>query len=322
MAEWPEIAIPVGEREVELATTGLRASQSWTFLFTLAALSENLHVLYRSGWCNQAITRAIVFRPDGTRYGQPPSGADEARNRWAAWRSPPVVGHELGIALAAQFGRDSEHTIRDDWGNKTIPVDPVQVFRAARWMRFSCGWSTFGSLKSLVKVLTPWFVDGWCPAAIVWAVEHRPNKGKYSTPPQNIEQISSRLAVWGPQRKDPPIAGATWEQTVGARRERVRRENSGTSDAVERWRQNKLLHDERWKYRRTVHSKREEDLRIQQVMEGLYPDPRRLVGQDTQAPSVNFDLCPCRRYEKLPGQQRCVACINEKRTGSPYGQKR
>ncbi|RLK58295.1 hypothetical protein [Actinokineospora cianjurensis] len=311
---WPEVAVPVGDQEVRLATEALRAGQGWAVQFTAAALNERLEDLYRRGWCNQAVTRAVVFRPDNTRYGQPPTSAQDTARRWAAWSSPPVIGHELGIALAAQFRRDSEHTVRDDWGNKTIPTDPVQVFRAARWMRFTCGWSTFGALKSLVVVLAPWFAAGWCPAAIVWAVENRPKGTKYPATAENIEQIRSRLSAWESRRDSPPIAGATWERTVTQRRERARRESSASGDTVRRWRGTRQVHDERWKYRRTVHAKREADQRTQQVMEALHPDPRRMVGTDARSTyRANPELCRCKRYERLPGQPLCVACINERR---------
>ncbi|GAA3058164.1 hypothetical protein [Actinokineospora globicatena] len=312
-AQWPEIAVPVGEQEVGVAVEALRAGQSWAVQFTGAALVEHLEALYGRGWCNQAVARAVVFRPDGTRYGQPPVSAQDTVRRWSAWASPPVIGHELGIALAAQFRRDSEHTVRDDWGNKTIPTDPVQVFRAARWMRFTYGWSTFGALKALVVVLAPFFAAGWCPAAIVWAVENRPKGAKYPAPAQNIEQIRTRLAAWESRRDAPPIAGATWERTVGLRRERARRESSASGDTVQRWRGTRQLHDERWKYRRTIHAKREEDQRTQQVMEALHPDPRRLVGTPPPARDFGGSLCRCMRYERLPGLPTCVACVNEKR---------
>lgn len=313
--DWPPQAIPVGEYEFEQAVDTIRRQEDWASLFTRAALADELAVFFGRGWNVESLRRALVHRPDSSRYGVPPVSSQDVVDRWASWSYPPIGGYELGTALAAQFNRDNERTIRDDWAAKAIPANPVQAFRAARWVRFMYGWSTYATLKSLAVLLLPWFKAGWCPAAISWAAEHRPDGSTYAGPVKSLTELDTRLGEWKKARKEasPPIVGGSWEEIVKVRRGRIAVERVN-EDSVARFEQQQRLGNERWHYKRSLAGARESDAAIDVLMRQLHPTMPRLYGIDSPPEStVDDDLCRCERYYRLPGQPACAACITNYR---------
>lgn len=307
--EWPDQAVPVTREEVLIAVTTLRRRASWASGFSTAALGELVEPLFAAGWCPAALRHALVTGPDGRRHATPALSPADVAARWTGWTDPPVQGHELGTALAAQFGRDNDRTIRDIWAAKAIPHNPMQVFRAVKWVRLMFGWSTFATLTEFVKVLSPWFARQWCPEAIKWAVEHHPVRGNYAAPPKNTGEIAKRLNEWERASKntEPPVAGASWEQIVGVRRERTSNERVREGDGLRRWRERSDVHGEYWRYKRSLPGKYERDQRDEVALVSLAGTSARLRGSE-DAPVVDDTLCGCGKYFRLPGKKWCSAC--------------
>lgn len=308
--DWPDHAIPVTDSDMGVAVATLRRRDPWTRAFTLAALSDAVEPLFTAGWCPAALRRALIIQPKTNKpYDTPAIRTEDILERWKAWNVPPVLGREIGISLVAQFGRDTTQEIRDSWSAKAIPQNPVQVFRATKWMRLSFGWSTRATLMELVTLLTPWFARRWCPEAIRWAVEHQPGGTGYPVLPATLDEITKRLTRWerSGKRDTPPIVGAPWAAIVQVRQERLVRDRSN-DEVLQRWSQRQIDRYEYWLYKRSAPGKREQDDRVEASLRSLVPTPVRMTGPDPQMPITDDKLCQCQKYWCLPGQPWCVAC--------------
>lgn len=310
MDDWPPQAIPAGNAELDHAIDTVHRREGWARMFTRAALADEVVGFFSRGWNVECLRHAVVFRPDRSRYGTPPASAQQVLDRWTAWPYPPIQGYELGTALAALFNRDSERTIRDDWAAKAIPAHPVQAFRATRWMRFNYGWSTYATLSALAALLVPWFARGWCPAAILWIIEHKPNGKKYSAVAKNLDELQNRIAAWEKAGKtdSPPITGDSWDVIVDVRRRRIATERVN-EDAVARFQEHQRLRNERWHYKRSLAGMKERDNAIDLTLRRLHPTMPRAYEHDNVTAIVDDDLCKCQRYFRLPGQPLCAACL-------------
>lgn len=307
--EWPVQAIPVTEGEIGEAVALLRRRDSWTRGFTVAALLDAVEPLFKVGWCPAALRQALLVGPGGERYETPALMVEDVLARWRAWHVPPLRGHELGVTLVAQFGRDSSHKIRESWAARAVPQNPVQAFLAVRWIRLTFGWSTRATLMDLVRLLTPWFVRGWCPDAVRWAVEHFPDGRSYGSLPATLDQITNRLAKWERRAREnlPPVEGAPWEKIAEVRQERITRDRVN-DEALLRWSERTTDRYEYWRYKRSVPGKHEQDDRTDACLRSLVPAPVHMTGPDPVAPVADDGLCDCQNYWRLPGQRWCTVC--------------
>lgn len=311
--QWPEWAIPISEDEKRLALETVRKGAPWAPTFTLAGLAEVLVPVFDAGWCLAAVAHALQKSPTDDPYEYPALGSDDVAQRIRAWSVPPLIGRELGIALAAEFGRYDVTQIRDTWAEKAVPGNKVQAYQAATWIRHTFGWSTILTLTELVDLLVPWFMRGWCPASVRWAMEHTPTRSYYPEPPSTALAIEKRLEKWA-KEKAPPIEGAPWSKIVEVRRTRLEIQRPTDEAAVARWQQRQADRSQRWRYRRSLPGQQEWDSRIAARMRSLADVPMPSPPEIDFARAVSGErLCACMEYFVLPGNTMCVPC--SKRAG-------